>query len=118
MEEIFRGESLYIVLRCRDRNGNAEDMSGKKVDVVMSDYAGRICFTFSTYDESWRKITVEGNYLLCPVSYGDMRDVRGIYMVEIRVKEGDCVRIAQVPGVRVLDSETGKMEVFYDGSKA
>ncbi|MCM1031548.1 MAG: hypothetical protein NC410_08950 [Oscillibacter sp.] len=118
MEEIFRGESLYIVLRCRDRNGNPEDMSGKKVDVMLFDAEGNMCFGFSNYDENWAKITVEGNYLLCPIAYESMRDVRGVYMLEIRVKEGDCVRIAQVPGVRVLDSETGKLEVFYDGSKA
>lgn len=109
MEDIFRGESVCVVFRCRNRDGEPEDMSGKVVDVVMTDVNGVVVFSFSTRDDDGRRdIRVEGNYLFCPLSYGEMRSIRGVYMVEIRVQEGDVVEIAQVPGVRILDSVTGK----------
>lgn len=108
MEEIFRGESVCIVFRCRNRDGEPEDMTGKEVNVVMSDPDGRIVYFFGTGDGYARPIRVEGNYLYCPLTYLEMGRFRGVYMVEIRVREGDIVSIAQVPGVRVLDSVMGK----------
>ncbi len=106
-EEFFKGESVCIVLRCRKRDGSPEDMSGKRIDVVMTDSRGGIVFQFSTREYSRYPIRVEGHYLFCPLSYSEMRNVQGVYLVEIRVQDGDVVQIAQVPGVRVLDSVTG-----------
>lgn len=117
MEELFKGESLTIVLRCHNRDGEAENMEGRKVDVVMTDKNGQMVFNFTTHkkedteEEVDRRsqIEVKENYLLCPIPYEKMKEIQGVYMVEIRVQQGDFVKIAQVPGVRVLDSITGIM---------
>lgn len=108
MDNIFKGESVCIVFRCRNRSGEPEDMTGKGVDVVMTNVNGAVVFSFSTRkDDGRRDIRVDGNYLFCPLSYMEMRNVQGVYMVEIRVQDGDVVEIAQIPGVRVLNSVTG-----------
>lgn len=106
-ELIYRGESLSVVLRCRDRKGEAVDMTGKRADVVMTDRRGETVFWFSTHDAERKGVDVDGNYLSCRLDPSDMAGLQGVYMVEIRVEDGGMVQIAQVPGVRVLDSVTG-----------
>lgn len=105
---IYRGETLAVVLRCRNQAGGAVDMAGKEVDVVMADRRGRVVFRYSTHDEAGRPLAVEGHFVLCRMASGDMAMLQGVYLVEIRVGSGGVVQVAQVPGVRILDSLTGK----------
>lgn len=106
MDEIFSGESQTIVLRCRDANGEPVAMYGRVAEVVMADRFGHVIFDFSTEKEGNRRMEVEDHYLLCPVSAADMAKLKGVYLIEIRVTEGDSVQITQVPGIRVLDCIT------------
>lgn len=106
-DEIYRGESQTIVFRCHDGNQNPVDMTGKNVIVVMADRRNKVVFEYTTEDKGKWKVEVEGNFIFCKVSYIDMQRLKGIYMIEIRVKENDIVQIAQVPGNQVLDSITG-----------
>lgn len=105
---IYRGETLTLVLRCRNQAGEAVDMSGKEVDVVMTDRRERVLFRYSTYDEESRALTVKGHFVLCRLESKDMASLQGVYLVEIRVGNDGLVQVAQVPGVRILDSVTGK----------
>ena len=105
---IYRGETLTVVLRCRDQAGEPVDMTGKRVDVVMTDRRERVIFRFSTQDEESRALTVEGHFVLCRLASKDMALLQGVYLVEIRVENDGMVQVAQVPGVRILDSVTGK----------
>lgn len=105
---IYRGETLTVVLRCRDLAGGHVDLAGKEVDVVMADRRGRVVFRYSTQDEAGRPLTVEGHFVLCRMESRDMALLQGVYLVEIRVGSGGIVQVAQVPGVRILDSLTGK----------
>lgn len=107
-EIIYRGESATIVLRCCNRDGQAVAMAAKEVLVLMVDRRGGTVFEFSTAATGSRKIIVDRNYLLCTLTYLDMSRLQGVYLVEIRVKEGEVVQIAQLPGVRIHDSITGK----------
>lgn len=105
---IYRGETLTVVLRCRNRVGEPVDMTGKAVDVVMTDRRGKVIFRYSTQDEESRPLTVEGHFVLCRLESQDMALLQGVYLVEIRVGNDGTVQVAQVPGVRILDSVTGK----------
>lgn len=105
---IYRGETLTVVLRCRDQSGEPVAMAGKTVDVVMTDRRGQVVFRYSTQDETGRPLTVEGHFVLCRMESRDMALLQGVYLVEIRVESDGMVQVAQVPGVRILDSVTGK----------
>lgn len=107
-ESIYRGESLTIVLRCRDHEGEGIDMSGKKVDVEMVDRKGKTVYSFSTDEGALNRVTVDGCYLLCHLAYPETKGLQGVYVVEVRVEEEEIVSIAQLPGVRILDSFIGK----------
>lgn len=109
-EDIYRGESSTIVLRCRDAKGAAVPMTGKRVEVVVADRLGVPVHYFSTEEkEGCKNISVSENYLFCQLTPGEMSALQGLYLVEIRVGDGGMVQIAQVPGVRILDSITGKI---------
>lgn len=107
-ENIHRGESLTIVLRCRDPEKEGIDMSGKKVDVQLVDRKGKTIYSFSTDEGALNRVTVEGCYLLCHLAYSEMKGLQGVYMIEVRIEEEGVVRIAQLPGIRILDSFIGK----------
>lgn len=76
-ETIYRGETLTVVLRCRDRAGEPVDMAGKAVDVVMTDRRERVLFRYSTHDEESRPLTVEGHFVLCRLESKDMSRLQG-----------------------------------------
>lgn len=109
-EDIYRGESSTIVLRCRDAKGAAVPMAGKRVEVIMAGRRGETVFRFCTDEEkeACKNISVSANYLFCQITPGEMSALQGVYMVEIRVSHGGIVQIAQLPGVRILDSIMGK----------
>lgn len=108
-EEIYSGETATLILRCRDAKGEPLDMAGMRADVVMTGRRGNILIHFSTSDPALRPVETMGNYLLCRLSSDDMARLRGLNLVEIRINRGGMVSIAQLPGVRVLDSITGKL---------
>lgn len=107
-ETIYGGETLTVVLRCRDRAGEPVDMASKAVDVVMTDRRERVLFRYSTHDEESKPLAVEGHFVLCRLESKDMSRLQGVYLVEIRIGGDGMVQVAQVPGVRILDSVTGK----------
>lgn len=111
-EEIFKGESITIILRCRDRKGVAVDMTDKTTQVVLCDRRKRIVFTFSTATPVMEGVgeieILEKNHLLCRLTSADAARLQGVYLLEIRVESGNgVVQIAQVPGVRIQNSITG-----------
>lgn len=111
-EEIYRGESLTIILRCRDKKGEAVDMTGKTTQVVLCDRRKHVVFIFSTatpVSDGVGEIEIRGNHLLCRLTSSDVARLHGVYLLEIRVDNGSgIIQIAQVPGVRILDTVTGR----------
>lgn len=104
---IYKGETLSIVLRCLDGAGEPVELAGKEVEVLMSDRRGKTVFWYSTTSAGTTNVQVEGHYVICGVSQQVMAELRGVYLLEIRVSGGGITQIAQVPGVKILDSILG-----------
>lgn len=109
MEKIYQGENLNIVFRCKNRDGSAAGMSGKKVVVVWLDRRDRQMFRFSTEPRGTEKpLRVSGNILMCELLRSDTVLLDGLNSIEVKVSENDGPMIERVDGIRVWRSVLGK----------
>lgn len=101
----YQGESLGMVFRCRDANGQDSNLSGARVDVALIDELDVIRKEWSTSDGS---LQVKGNIVAGGFSKTETVNFKGIYRMEVKITIEGAVMMDTVSGIRIWGTLTGR----------
>lgn len=109
MERIYQGESLNFVFRCRDKHDDPVSMEGYTVSVLLRDGFGKVVYRFSTLDlPGVKRVNVSGNVVLCHLDEEDTSRLYGVYVLEVKVTQGDLVMIEMLKRLKIYGSVIGE----------
>lgn len=109
MNKIYQGESLNLVFKCRDQEGNPVSLDGMTVAVMLRDGMGEVACRFSTDpSDGVMPALVDGQYVVCNLDKFGMSVLSGRYVLEAKVTQGDLVMIDIVKGIKINGSQIGQ----------
>lgn len=100
----YQGESLGIVFRCKNPEGQAVNLENALVEVFLIDEFNVVQKQWSTCNDTLR---VKGNVVAGGLPRAESSNLKGVYRMEIKVTMEGAVMMDTVSGIRIWGTLTG-----------